>query len=131
MSYTPTEWKKGDLITSEKLNKIEEGIVNAGSSGGGVFIIEENWDEDGNIATLDKTLGEIKNAFSLKIPVFIMSSYYDSETDKTSFYNEVLIRLVFNPNNNYYELVTSDNDFYAVEDSDYPTNQQPSTTPSV
>ena len=26
MSYTPTEWKNGDTITAEKLNKIEEGI---------------------------------------------------------------------------------------------------------
>lgn len=29
MSYTPTEWSKGDVITSEKLNKIEQGITNS------------------------------------------------------------------------------------------------------
>lgn len=29
MSYTPTEWKTGDVITAEKLNNIEQGIVNA------------------------------------------------------------------------------------------------------
>ena len=28
MSYTPTEWENGDIITAEKLNKIENGIVN-------------------------------------------------------------------------------------------------------
>ena len=27
MSYTPTTWETGDTITSEKLNKIESGIV--------------------------------------------------------------------------------------------------------
>ncbi|MDN6491158.1 MAG: hypothetical protein L0K14_00530, partial [Leuconostoc sp.] len=27
MAYTPTEWKKGDTITSEKLNKIENGVA--------------------------------------------------------------------------------------------------------
>lgn len=30
MSYEPTEWKTGDVITSEKLNKIENGIANSG-----------------------------------------------------------------------------------------------------
>lgn len=28
--YTPTVWRTGDIITAEKLNKIEEGIANAG-----------------------------------------------------------------------------------------------------
>lgn len=28
MSYTPTTWQSGDKITSAKLNKIEQGIVN-------------------------------------------------------------------------------------------------------
>lgn len=30
MSYEPTEWKSGDVVTSQKLNKVENGIVNAG-----------------------------------------------------------------------------------------------------
>lgn len=29
MSYTPTTWQSGDKITSAKLNKIEQGIVNS------------------------------------------------------------------------------------------------------
>ena len=32
--YTPTVWKTGDVITAEKLNKIEEGIANAEGGGG-------------------------------------------------------------------------------------------------
>lgn len=28
MAYTPTKWNDGDVITAEKLNKIEEGIKN-------------------------------------------------------------------------------------------------------
>lgn len=32
MSYTPTEWKSGDIVSSQKLNNIEDGIVNANSS---------------------------------------------------------------------------------------------------
>lgn len=35
MAYTPNEWKDGDVITKEKLNNIEQGIVNvpAGPAG--------------------------------------------------------------------------------------------------
>lgn len=28
MAYTPTEWKNGDLITAEKMNKLEQGVQN-------------------------------------------------------------------------------------------------------
>lgn len=31
--YTPTVWRTGDVITAEKLNKIEEGIANAEAGG--------------------------------------------------------------------------------------------------
>lgn len=28
MAYEPTEWKKGDKITAEKMNKLENGVAN-------------------------------------------------------------------------------------------------------
>lgn len=28
MAYTPTEWKTGDVITAEKMNKLEQGVQN-------------------------------------------------------------------------------------------------------
>lgn len=28
MAYTPTEWKDGDIITAERLNKLEAGVQN-------------------------------------------------------------------------------------------------------
>lgn len=28
MAYTPTVWKTGDVITAEKMNKLEEGVQN-------------------------------------------------------------------------------------------------------
>ena len=31
MSYTPTTWATGDTVTATKLNKMEQGIANAGS----------------------------------------------------------------------------------------------------
>ena len=35
MAYTPTTWKTGDLITAEKMNKLEQGVQNeqAGPAG--------------------------------------------------------------------------------------------------
>lgn len=30
MAYTPTEWATGDIITAQKLNKMEQGIAGAG-----------------------------------------------------------------------------------------------------
>lgn len=33
-SYTPTTWVNGDIITATKLNNIEQGIANAGGGGG-------------------------------------------------------------------------------------------------
>ena len=54
MSYTPTEWKSGDVVTSAKLNKIEQGIASAG----GVLIVGV----DMATMTLDKTYAEIAAA---------------------------------------------------------------------
>lgn len=54
MSYTPTTWTTGDVITAAKLNKIEEGIANAGA--GGLLQVQVN------NGTLDKTWKEITDA---------------------------------------------------------------------
>lgn len=39
MAYTPTTWATGDTITATKMNKIENGIANAGVGGTEVVII--------------------------------------------------------------------------------------------
>ena len=60
MSYDPTIWKSGDVVTSAKLNKIEKGIEDAGSGGGGGALIAIKNLQD---FTLNKTAGEIFDAF--------------------------------------------------------------------
>jgi len=55
MSYTPTNWQSGDVVTSEKLNKIEQGIA-AASGGGGIQVIHSD------NGVLDKTYAEIVTA---------------------------------------------------------------------
>ena len=57
MSYEPTNWKSGDTVTSAKLNKIEQGIANAGG-GGGVLKVGV----DAQTMALDETYAEIANA---------------------------------------------------------------------
>ena len=52
MSYTPTNWATGDVITAAKLNKLEQGVASAG----GVLIAT---DTNG---TLDKTWQELYDA---------------------------------------------------------------------
>lgn len=39
MAYTPTTWATGDVITADKLNNMENGILNAGSGGGGGGVV--------------------------------------------------------------------------------------------
>ena len=56
MSYTPTVWVNGDIITAEKLNKLENGLLS-----GGVFWITENEIAEDAYA-LDKTYAEIEEA---------------------------------------------------------------------
>ena len=48
MSYIPTVWKSGDIVSSEKLNKLEQGVADATSES---IIVEETdaWLEE-NIA---------------------------------------------------------------------------------
>ena len=85
MSYEPTNWKDGDLVTSAKLNKLEQGIADSLSdvdisnptngqtliyngtsgkwengSGGGVLIVGSVI--EGGHETLDKTWKEIHDA---------------------------------------------------------------------
>ena len=71
MSYTPTTWATGDVITAEKLNNMEDGIVNAGSgtSTGNAVVFEftATQDPESNtsyIVNTDATVAEVKNAIT-------------------------------------------------------------------
>lgn len=55
MSYNPTTWNTGDIVTSEKLNKMEQGIANAGVLV--CHVVEEN-----ETTRLDHTWQEIVDA---------------------------------------------------------------------
>lgn len=54
MAYTPTNWECGDVVTAEALNKIEQGIAEAG--GNSLFIVNYDY------TNIDKTFAEITQA---------------------------------------------------------------------
>ena len=62
MSYTPNSWKSGDVVTSAKLNNIEQGIANAG--GIGVMYVEFTDPDDTGEFTANKTWQEICDALA-------------------------------------------------------------------
>lgn len=66
MAYEPTEWKKGDKITAEKLNKLENGVAAIG----GVKVVSCVDD------TLTATYAELVEAITSGTVAFV---YIDSE----------------------------------------------------
>ena len=64
MAYEPTEWKSGDVVTSAKLNKLEQAV--AGCS----LVVHAT--TEGDVKTLDKTWQEIFDAFSAGASVVVV-----------------------------------------------------------
>lgn len=58
MAYEKQTWKTGDIVSSEKLNHMEDGIANLPSSGGELFDLKF----DLNNAIIHHTYDEIKEA---------------------------------------------------------------------
>lgn len=72
MSYEPTEWKAGDVVTSAKLNKLENAVAKTGS-----LIV--NMEEVGNSYVLDKEYGEIREAYVLGKHVLIQFPIFEND----------------------------------------------------
>lgn len=49
MAYIPTNWKDGDIISAEKMNKLEQGVAESG--GGGVLLVNVTESSDGGGST--------------------------------------------------------------------------------
>lgn len=78
MSYTPTEWSTGDVITAEKLNNIEQGIVSHD-----VFVVTSINDDSLNAFVLDKTYAEILTAIKSGNNVLIKLIWGDNNENET------------------------------------------------
>lgn len=64
MTYIPTDWKIGDTITANKLNKLENAVASSSSTSSGLLVTIS-----GSPLTMDKTAGEIINAVENGVPV--------------------------------------------------------------
>lgn len=122
MSYTPTEWETGQTITAEKLNKLEQGVANAG---GGSFAVHAS--QDGNAIIMDKTYSEIATAFQEYVCIPVMT---EAETFKlvgfvAKMYEDGEAKTVVVANIEYdtevYRTEWSSIAFTANSETDYPT----------
>lgn len=83
MSYIPTVWQNGDVITAEKLNKLENGV------GSDMFVahFEVTWDENENmnVVTCDKTAEEILDAYVSNEFVCAKILFFQTNPEVTTF----------------------------------------------
>ena len=86
MSYTPTTWTTGDTITATAMNKIEQGIANAGS----VLICNTSYSNGSYV--LDKTAQEIYEALLAGTPAYIKFQYGTPEDYSGTLYLAPIIR---------------------------------------
>jgi len=107
MNYTKNTWKTGDIVTSEKLNHIEDGIANAV----GVFIVGVTTPDEDTHA-LNKTWQEIRDAMQNKICIVVA-------TDDYNVIHQSLIEGVGGGNDEYVVLVAN-SEFLTSTANGYP-----------
>ena len=67
MSYTKQTWNTGDIITAQKLNHMEDGIV---QGGGGSLLVKFTFDPDNETYTCNKTFAEVYAAVQAETYVY-------------------------------------------------------------
>ena len=105
MSYTPTEWASGDIVTSEKLNKLEQGVA-----GGGVLVVGATGEDE---IALDKTWKQIYDADFAVIVIEDDGKYYHQISD------------IYEDDGNYIVRTPSSMTFIANSENGYPTTGTP------
>ena len=119
MAYTPNNWKDGDVITAEKMNKLEQAVNQASNN---VLVIEPSGDG------LNVTPNDIENAFENNSRI-VMKQVADNGNGQS--YSKSLCELCFygldySPNDGYLfscQSVVGNNieytEFYALSETDY------------
>lgn len=75
MSYTPTEWQTGDVVTAEKLNKIEGAIEECSSNIPSVSgRVEVSVDAETNIVTINKSFNDLVAITQAGVVPFLIMS---------------------------------------------------------
>lgn len=117
MSYEPTVWKTGDVVTSAKLNKLENAV--AGS--GGVLVIDIVFTRDSSY--LDIPAGELYEALADGYVVYLKTQ------DGTLYEYTHLFQCGYEENpeagSHMYYFVNSSNEYYVADSStDNPVYEQ-------
>lgn len=121
MSYTPTTWATGDVITADKLNNMEDGIVKAGSVYPvGVTVVIPEGSETGAF-TLQKTFGEIKRAIEYGSIVIVINES-EPDADETLLSYVVPQTIQINTGGGGTVFLANSMPLEAQTDNDYPTN---------
>lgn len=120
MAYEKQTWVTGEVITKEKLNHMEDGIANGGSSYFRVNVTSANFNY-----TLDKTWAEIKNAVDSGMIVMPVDAdeagtdfqylFYIGYDDLEDVYVVSTVRFL-GPTPTNLEFTTSDPDGYPTTD---------------
>lgn len=102
MSYEPTNWQTGDVVTSAKLNKLEQGVANAG--GGGEPVVIHFSSGEGNVMTADKTYAEVAEIFTSGAEIWLDLSGWDD----TNLGEHLVLKKLIYPNDGspVYEMST-------------------------
>lgn len=73
MTYIPTNWKIGDTITADKLNKLENGIASSGGGGASGMVLTGHTVDDDWV--LDYSYTEVEVAIEAGIvPIYLDES---------------------------------------------------------
>ena len=107
MSYTKREWATGNVVGAVDLNRMEQGIEDAGS--GQILVVNSIYDSENDSYTLDKTWQEIYDAYPLTVEYFNNNGF----TGK-GFFNSV-----GNDNNTY--AVLGHETYITSSSTGYPT----------
>jgi hypothetical protein len=107
MSYTPTNWATGDVITAVKLNKLEQGVASAGGATVVPYTI-------GDSSVIQMKASELLDACKTGV-VFILYAADDAPVsceliNSADFYN------------NAYTFTAGGNTFTAESGNDYPAS---------
>ena len=121
MSYEKQNWSNGDLITSEKLNHMEDGISNASSGGSGIMTVHfvPDLSNRGNPMppiSIDKTPQEVFDAYRRG---FIVRAIAEGSTgDGGTFFYEFTFDSAYMSGDNFEFLLVC---YTSAESNLYPT----------
>ena len=105
MAYTPTNWQNGDVVTAEKMNKLENGVTNADKGALVVNVVD---------SVLDKTWQEIHDAFVVGTNIIVHS------VDESRIHEQLVMEIAVDSLENLYMVGTHGAAFIANSANGYP-----------